>query len=158
MIGEYVELHTIQVTSPNLQGKDHCYKFQIMGGIVPFMWLQLTRSISHNSTILHQETSQIRLRSIGIHHIRLVTVKNSKNRYSGQTLLQPDKSFFTFVIPNKLDVLPGQLRQSSDTIISVTTQNPGQWQKENFTKMENSLIYLKSVKSSSFYKTVHLNK
>ncbi|PON52358.1 hypothetical protein PanWU01x14_209940 [Parasponia andersonii] len=124
MIGEYVELHTKQVTSPNLQGKDHCCKFQIMGGIVPFMWLQLTGSISHNSSILHQDTSQTQIRSIGIHHIRLVTVRNSKNRCGGQTLLQSDKSFFTLVIPNKPDILPGQLcqRQSnSREILHKTT-------------------------------------
>ena len=57
MVCEHIYMNTIQVVSPNLECKHHCYKLEVMSRIILLKYLKLSRSISYNFTSLHQHTT-----------------------------------------------------------------------------------------------------
>jgi hypothetical protein len=65
-----------------------------MSGVVLFMALKLSQSISNCMTILHQYSSNTRAGCITIHIKWLLNVGLSQYRCSGEELLQNEKGVF----------------------------------------------------------------
>ncbi|GKG54286.1 hypothetical protein Tco_0557809 [Tanacetum coccineum] len=53
VVGIYDALHPIQVVSPDLESEYNFTQFQIMGGVILFVDLQLSRGISNPFAPLH---------------------------------------------------------------------------------------------------------
>src|SRR5688572_33365830 len=58
MVRVYLALSSHNVVSPNLKHMHNGSQFQVMSGVVQFMFPQLTRSISDHMSFLHEHTSQ----------------------------------------------------------------------------------------------------
>jgi hypothetical protein len=75
-----------------------------MSGVMLFMALKLSRSISNYTTILHQYSSNTRAGGITKHIRQLLNVGLSQYRCSSEELLQSEKGFFALRAPFKLDL------------------------------------------------------
>ena len=56
MICEDGEFGTVQVVSPNFQGKHHGSQFEIVCGVIDLMILELSSGIGDDFTFLHEYT------------------------------------------------------------------------------------------------------
>ena len=71
MVSEHIYVNTIQLVSPDLELKHHCYKLEVMSWIVLLMHLKLSRSISYHLTSMHQYTTKDNSGSIAIDHLTI---------------------------------------------------------------------------------------
>ena len=75
MIGVDVTFVPNQIVSLHLQGVHNSCKLKIMGRVALLMVLQLARSISYNSPILHQNTAESLSECITIDYKVLLNVR-----------------------------------------------------------------------------------
>ncbi|KAJ0570790.1 hypothetical protein HanHA300_Chr05g0182121 [Helianthus annuus] len=61
MVGEDHTFSTIKVVSPNLQCKNDCTKFEVVGSIVFLMNFELSRCVSNNLVTLHKDTTKAKV-------------------------------------------------------------------------------------------------
>src|SRR3954471_24031296 len=83
---------------------DNCRQLKIMSGVVLLVGLQLARSISHNSLLLHQNSTESLKGSITENFIRLGFIR-SQNWSSDEFLLEGVESHVTLRRPDVLDTL-----------------------------------------------------
>jgi hypothetical protein len=76
-----------------------------MGGVVLFMALELSSSISNCTTILHEYASNTHVGCITIYIEELLNVGLSQYRCSGEKLLKSEKCLFTLQTPFELGIL-----------------------------------------------------
>src|SRR5215216_5092145 len=84
---------------------DNCRQLEIMSGVVPFIWLQLARSIGHNFPVLHKNTTKTLQRSITENLVRLGLIRRSKYRSCDEFLLQSIEGHVTLRSPRVFDIL-----------------------------------------------------
>ena len=58
MIGEHIYIDTIQIVSPYLECKHHCFKLKVMSWIVLLMHLMFSRSIRYHLISVHSQTTK----------------------------------------------------------------------------------------------------
>ncbi|KAM0025919.1 hypothetical protein Hdeb2414_s0021g00580351 [Helianthus debilis subsp. tardiflorus] len=68
VVGVNSAFGAVQVVSQYLKGKNHCSQFQVMRSVVPFMRLELSRSIGNNLLALHQHATEPMDRCIAVDH------------------------------------------------------------------------------------------
>ena len=75
MIDVNVTRLTIKIMPPQFQGKHNSGQLEVMGRIIPLMFLQLPRAISNHPAFLHQHTFKANTRSIRINYETLTTFR-----------------------------------------------------------------------------------
>jgi hypothetical protein len=73
-----------------------------MGGVVLFVVLKLSGSISNRTTILHQYSPNTHAGCIAIHIKQLLDAGLSQHRCNSEELLQSEKGFFALWAPLNL--------------------------------------------------------
>jgi hypothetical protein len=126
MIRVDVTVSSHQVVSPYLKSMNHSCQLQIMRRVVLLMGPECSGSISNDSVILHQDTSQSRTRSITINFKWLGVVRLSQHWGCCQMLPQSMKGILALLAPIILDSFlqqfshwfgnPGEIRNKSSII------------------------------------------
>src|SRR6187401_3834790 len=80
-----------------------------MCGIVLLTWLELTRSVCHNSLILHKHTTKTLKRSITEYSVGLGLIWRSKNWSRDELFFESFECHFTIRRPVVLDILLQQV-------------------------------------------------
>jgi hypothetical protein len=78
---------------------DNGCKLQIMGRIIFFMPLELTRGIGHHLAFLHKNTTETDARGIAINIKALVNIQLSENGSGSETIFQSLEDFLTSLGP-----------------------------------------------------------
>src|SRR3954470_24551088 len=84
---------------------DNCRQLKIVSGVVLLVGLQLARSISHNSLLLHQNSTESLKGSITENFIRLGFIRRSQNWSSDEFLLEGVERNVTLRRPDVLCML-----------------------------------------------------
>jgi hypothetical protein len=116
VVGIDLTLIPNQVMSPNLKGMHYGSKFQIMGGIIRLVGLELAGSICHYFPILHENTSQPLSGCVAIYDKIPLNVWQGQHWGCGQSSLQPLETSFTRLSPVELLLLLEQLRHGSGNL------------------------------------------
>ena len=80
-----------------------------MCGIVLLTWLELTRSVCHNSLLLHKHTTKALKRSVTEHFIGLGFIRRSQNWSRNKLLFEGFECHFTLGRPKVFDILLKQV-------------------------------------------------
>jgi hypothetical protein len=90
---------------------DNGHKLQIMGRIIFFISLELTRGIGHHLAFLHKNTTETDARGIAVDIKVLVNIRLSENGSGSDTIFESLEGFLTGLGPFKLDHILQQLGQ-----------------------------------------------
>jgi hypothetical protein len=88
---------------------DNGRKLQIVGRIIFFMSLELTRGIGYHLAFLHKNTNETDVRGIAIDIKVLVNIRLSENGSGSETIFESLEGFLTSLGPFELDPILQQL-------------------------------------------------